>query len=404
VLAPPEQGTPPKLCERYGIVADNCKATTYYHFGSQRVAMREQTDGNPTGAVYWLHSDHLGSASLTTDAGGGKFAELRYKPWGEVRWSSGAMPTDRRFTGMTTHAGLGGLVTMGVREYLPSLGRWLSADTVVPSTGNPQSLNRFSYVYNRPLVFTDPTGYCAAQDNECWIDRYNRAHGLRWDGTKWEYTTAIFDDDDIAREVLAEAGISILGNWNSGELSKVAVGIVDLIHAIAKGLSSGTDLGASVKAAASRLRQITGGSVFHRVADVAESGLAGSLFAKGRGACVCNLDNKVWFGNSFFSQSNSAIAQYTVHEVGHVIDNHSGGSLRGQFANLPKYNGTTGLHTYSDDQGGRLPLVERFGEAVAVWVYGSKYVGAGRNFKNLDVNQAAFVSESLQGIRSTNVP
>jgi hypothetical protein len=58
VLSPPEQGKPPKLCERCGIVAANCKAITYYHFGNQRVAMSEQTDGNPTGAVYWLHSDH----------------------------------------------------------------------------------------------------------------------------------------------------------------------------------------------------------------------------------------------------------------------------------------------------------------------------------------------------------
>ncbi|NJS37099.1 MAG: hypothetical protein HC765_12955 [Brachymonas sp.] len=49
--APVKQGAPPKLCERYGIVAANCKATTYVHFGSQRVALREQTDGNPTGAV-----------------------------------------------------------------------------------------------------------------------------------------------------------------------------------------------------------------------------------------------------------------------------------------------------------------------------------------------------------------
>ena len=102
-----QQGAPPMLCERYGIVAANCKATTYYHFGSQRVAMREQTDGNTNGAVYWLHSDHLGSASLTTDAGGGRVAELRYKPWGEVRWSSGAMPTDRQFVGMTGTRGWG---------------------------------------------------------------------------------------------------------------------------------------------------------------------------------------------------------------------------------------------------------------------------------------------------------
>jgi RHS repeat-associated protein len=130
--------------------------------------------GNPTGAVYWLHSDHLGSASLTTDASGGKFAELRYKPWGEVRWSSGAMPTDRRFTGMTTHAGLGGLVTMGVREYLPSLGRWLSADTIVPGAENPQAFNRYSFVYNSPLNFIDPSGHepCAIYSGSKCVVRY----------------------------------------------------------------------------------------------------------------------------------------------------------------------------------------------------------------------------------------
>jgi RHS repeat-associated protein len=125
--------------------------------------MREQTDGNPTGAVYWLHSDHLGSASLTTDASGGKFAELRYKPWGEVRWSSEVMPTDRRFTGVTTHAGLG-LVTMGLREYLPTLGRWLSADTIVPGAGDPQAFNRFSYVKSSPLKYIDPTGHAEQCD------------------------------------------------------------------------------------------------------------------------------------------------------------------------------------------------------------------------------------------------
>ena len=39
------------------------------------------------------------------------------------------------------------------------MGRFLSADTIVPSPGNPQSLNRFSYVRNNPLKFIDPTGH-----------------------------------------------------------------------------------------------------------------------------------------------------------------------------------------------------------------------------------------------------
>lgn len=48
---------------------------------------------------------------------------------------------------------------MGAREYDPSLGRWLSADSIVPDPANPQSLNRYSYVSNNPLRYVDPSGH-----------------------------------------------------------------------------------------------------------------------------------------------------------------------------------------------------------------------------------------------------
>jgi hypothetical protein len=61
---------------------------------------------------------------------------------------------------------------MGARWYDPLLGRWLSADTIVPAPENPQSLNRYSYVLNRPLVYLDPTGHkeegaCSDSDDDC---------------------------------------------------------------------------------------------------------------------------------------------------------------------------------------------------------------------------------------------
>ena len=46
-------------------------------------------------------------------------------------------------------------------------GRFISPDTIVPDPANPQSLNRYSYVFNRPLVLTDPSGHdpvwCSAE-------------------------------------------------------------------------------------------------------------------------------------------------------------------------------------------------------------------------------------------------
>ena len=40
----------------------------------------------------------------------------------------------------------------------PLLRRFISPDTIVPDPGNPQDLNRYSYVRNNPVMYNDPTG------------------------------------------------------------------------------------------------------------------------------------------------------------------------------------------------------------------------------------------------------
>ena len=106
--------------------------------------------------------------------------------FGERLESQGTMPTDRLFTGQKLDNT--GLYYYGARYYDPSIGRFISPDTFVQSsTGfamvssaltvnvirlslkgstvptplaplNPQALNRYSYVINNPLKYTDPTG------------------------------------------------------------------------------------------------------------------------------------------------------------------------------------------------------------------------------------------------------
>ena len=41
----------------------------------------------------------------------------------------------------------------------PYINHFLSADTIVLGYANPQNLNRYSYVNNNPLRYTDPTGH-----------------------------------------------------------------------------------------------------------------------------------------------------------------------------------------------------------------------------------------------------
>ncbi|MBK9926402.1 MAG: hypothetical protein IPP66_14090 [Anaerolineales bacterium] len=86
------------------------------------------------------------------------------------------MFTDKLFTGQQEMAGLG-IYNYGARFYSPKLGRFLSADTIVPNLYNPQDLNRFSYVRNSPLNYIDPTGhdpYSTCGGNPACIEYVNK--------------------------------------------------------------------------------------------------------------------------------------------------------------------------------------------------------------------------------------
>jgi len=139
--------------------------TSYYFAGGQRIAMREG------GTLTYLHSDHLGSASLATDENGVRVSAMRYTPFGETRY--GDAPTDFRFTGQREEDF--GWYDYGARLYSASLGRFVSADMVVPDFANPQSLNRYAYVLNNALKYIDPTGYFLTcnQNGQCSDNGYS---------------------------------------------------------------------------------------------------------------------------------------------------------------------------------------------------------------------------------------
>jgi RHS repeat-associated protein len=108
--------------------------------------------------LYWLLTDHLGPAAITAYSSGRRKAELRYKAWGETRYTYGTTPTAYKFTGQRLDESTG-LYYYGARYYDAALGRFVQADTIVPEPGNPQDLNRYSYVRNNPLRYIDPTGH-----------------------------------------------------------------------------------------------------------------------------------------------------------------------------------------------------------------------------------------------------
>lgn len=121
------------------------KTTTYYPVaGAMRIV---EGAGNN---LYYVLKDHLGSASVVTDASGNIVGENRYYPYGETRLSTGTMYTDKLYTGQREMADLG-IYHYNARFYSPYINRFLSADTIVPRYANPQALNRYSYVFGNPL-------------------------------------------------------------------------------------------------------------------------------------------------------------------------------------------------------------------------------------------------------------
>jgi RHS repeat-associated protein len=119
---------------------------------------------NEPSTLYYVLKDHLGSASVVTDTSGTIVGEDRFYPFGETRFMTGTMQTDKLFTGQREMAGLG-IYNYGARFYSPKLGRFLSADTIVPGYANPQNLNRFSYVNNNPLRYADPSGHMMIEES-----------------------------------------------------------------------------------------------------------------------------------------------------------------------------------------------------------------------------------------------
>ena len=85
-----------------------------------------------------------------------------YDPWGGVSRSeisqSVICDATHRFTGQELDAETG-LYYYGGRYYDPEISRFISADPFVQDEEDPQNLNRYSYVNNDPINYTDPSGY-----------------------------------------------------------------------------------------------------------------------------------------------------------------------------------------------------------------------------------------------------
>jgi RHS repeat-associated protein len=127
----------------------------------------KQTGATPINAFYYLHRDYLGSIMAISNSSGALVEQRQFGAWGVVDKflnSSGATVfndftslLNRGYTGHEHFFGVS-LINMNGRMYDPVLGRFLSPDNFVQDPYNSQSYNRYGYVLNNPLMYTDPSG------------------------------------------------------------------------------------------------------------------------------------------------------------------------------------------------------------------------------------------------------
>lgn len=116
-----------------------------------------------------LVKDHQGSTIAIANQLGVAERRYRFDPFGQQREIAtgflaatavkGYLPVTQR--GYTGHEMLPNLdvIHMNGRIYDPTIARFLQADPMVQAPTNLQNLNRYSYVLNNPMSYTDPSGY-----------------------------------------------------------------------------------------------------------------------------------------------------------------------------------------------------------------------------------------------------
>ena len=168
--------------DRYGLDLLGRRSTTWLdqttalklveYYGDQGpVAFYSGADGN----IHFEHGDSIGSEHYRSDIAGNQESTFASLPFGELVESNGPDASPSHFAlldqDLNSNANLSHAM---FREYSSFQGRWTSPDPYQGSydDGNPQSLNRYTYVLNNPLVYKDPQGldlcdiFCFGLENE----------------------------------------------------------------------------------------------------------------------------------------------------------------------------------------------------------------------------------------------
>lgn len=148
--------------------------TTVFVYSAGKLVAEYSTKTPPQiPTTSYMTTDHLGTPRVITDAFGQVKSRRDFMPFGEeltinvggrntnLKYGGNADDTRQKFTGYQKDTETE-LDFAEARMYENRYARFTAVDPLLSSgnSADPQSFNRYIYVYNNPLSFTDPTGEC----------------------------------------------------------------------------------------------------------------------------------------------------------------------------------------------------------------------------------------------------
>jgi len=147
----------------------NTKIITYIGgdaYGAPVAHIKQTATGKANG-YHYVHRDYLNSILAISDSSGTIKEQRQFGAWGtidkfkrlnsEIDFEHDTTLLRRGYTGHEHFMGVA-LIHMNGRMYDAQLGRFLSPDNYIQEPFSTQSFNRYGYVWNNPLKYTDPSG------------------------------------------------------------------------------------------------------------------------------------------------------------------------------------------------------------------------------------------------------
>jgi RHS repeat-associated protein len=289
--------------------------------------------------IYYICRDYLGSITHIANSSGSLVQELSYDPWGRLRNPSTYVPytpgnepelfLGRGYTGHE-HLTQFGLINMNARLYDPAIGRFLSPDPFVQAPDFSQSFNRYSYAWNNPLKYTDPTGEYALIDDLIaallggtinWI-----VNGCQFNGAGAAYFGVGFVGGVATIYVGPWAGGAIIGagndfvgqgfaggSWNWSNIKGQQVLFAGIMGGMTGELGAG--LSGMLSPSISNLTSGLGGQALQQGATQALTGAA-TGFALGTGVALMNGES---FGDALSAGGKGALNGLAIGAVSGMV-------------------------------------------------------------------------------------